>query len=63
MPQWLIFNVILSLIEGTQLITVYYKIGLHVDKKDHLCDLVVRFPGYWSRGLVSIPGATRFSEK
>jgi hypothetical protein len=28
-----------------------------------LCGLVVRVPGYRSRGLGSIPGATRFSEK
>jgi hypothetical protein len=30
---------------------------------DHLCGLVVRVPGYRSRGLGSIPGTTRFSEK
>jgi hypothetical protein len=30
---------------------------------DRLCGLVVRDPGYRSRGLGSIPGATRFSEK
>jgi hypothetical protein len=29
-------------------------------KVDLLCDLVVRAPGYRSRGLGSIPGATRF---
>jgi hypothetical protein len=28
-----------------------------------LCDLVVRVPGYRSRGPNSIPGATRLSEK
>jgi hypothetical protein len=28
-----------------------------------LCGLVVRVPGYRSRGPGSIPGATRFSEK
>jgi hypothetical protein len=28
-----------------------------------LCGLVVRVPGYWSRGAGSIPGATRFSVK
>jgi hypothetical protein len=28
----------------------------------HLCGLVVRVPGYRSRGRGSIPGATRFSE-
>jgi hypothetical protein len=33
---------------------------LHVD---HLCGLVVRVPGYRSRGPGSIPGATRFCEK
>jgi hypothetical protein len=27
---------------------------------DRLCGLVVRVPGYRSRGLGSIPGATRF---
>jgi hypothetical protein len=30
---------------------------------DRLCGLVVRVPGYRSRGAGSIPGATRFSEK
>jgi hypothetical protein len=30
---------------------------------DRLCDLVVRVPGYRSRGPGSIPGTTRFSEK
>jgi hypothetical protein len=30
---------------------------------DRLCGLVVRVPGYRSRGLGSIPGATGFSEK
>jgi hypothetical protein len=29
---------------------------------DRLCGLVVRVPGYRSKGLGSIPGATRFSE-
>jgi cellulose synthase/poly-beta-1,6-N-acetylglucosamine synthase-like glycosyltransferase len=29
----------------------------------HLCGLVVRVPGYRSRGPGSVPGATRFSEK
>jgi hypothetical protein len=40
---------------------------LHYDYEclyvDQLCGLVVRVPGYRSRGTVSIPGATRFSEK
>jgi hypothetical protein len=30
---------------------------------DRFCSLVVRVPGYRSRGPGSIPGATRFSEK
>jgi hypothetical protein len=30
---------------------------------DRLCGLVVRVPGYRSRGSGSIPGATRFSEE
>jgi hypothetical protein len=30
---------------------------------DSLCGVVVRVPGYRSRGQGSIPGATRFSEK
>jgi hypothetical protein len=30
---------------------------------DRLCGLVIRVPGYRSRGPGSIPGATRFSEK
>jgi hypothetical protein len=35
-----------------------------VEKKvDYLCGLIVRVPDYRSRGPVSIPGATRFSEK
>jgi hypothetical protein len=29
----------------------------------YLCGLVVRVPGYRSRGPCSIPGATRFSDK
>jgi hypothetical protein len=34
-----------------------------LEKQDHLCGLVVRVPGYRSRGPGSIPGATRLSEK
>jgi hypothetical protein len=30
---------------------------------DHLCSLVVRVPGYRSRGPGSIPGTTRIPEK
>jgi hypothetical protein len=31
--------------------------------EDRLCGLVVRVPGYRSRGPGAIPGAIRFSEK
>jgi hypothetical protein len=31
--------------------------------RDRLCGLVIRVPGYRSRGPGSIPGATSFSEK
>jgi hypothetical protein len=41
--------------------------GLHFyilsAQKDHLCGLVVRVPGYRSRGPGSVPGAARFSDK
>jgi hypothetical protein len=33
------------------------------NSSDRLCGLVVRVPGYNSRGTGSIPGASRFSEK
>jgi hypothetical protein len=33
------------------------------DVGDRLCGLVVRVPGYRSRGPFSIPSSTRFSEK
>jgi hypothetical protein len=33
------------------------------EQGDHTCGLVVRVPGYSSRGPGSIPCATRFSEK
>jgi hypothetical protein len=32
-------------------------------KVNLLCGIVVRVPGYRSRGLGSIPGGTKFSEK
>jgi hypothetical protein len=38
-------------------------ITIHCRALDRLCGLVVRVPGYRSRGPGSIPGATRFSEK
>jgi hypothetical protein len=34
-----------------------------ISSSGHFCGLVIRVPGYRSRGLSSIPGATRFSEK
>jgi hypothetical protein len=44
---------------------VRYELNLYVMQKkvDRLCGLVVRVPGYRSRGPDSIPGATRFSEQ
>jgi hypothetical protein len=36
---------------------------LVISNTHRLCGLVVRDPGYRSRGPVSIPSATRFSEK
>jgi hypothetical protein len=36
-------------------------ISRYQEALDCLCGLVVRVPGYRSRGLGSIPGATRFS--
>jgi hypothetical protein len=45
---------------GTQLINVIIYIQL---LSDRLCGLVVRVPGYRSRGPGSIPRATRFLEK
>jgi hypothetical protein len=51
----------LRFLSGTNCIyTVIYVIQKEVDR---LCGLVVRVPGYISRGPGSIPGATRFSEK
>jgi hypothetical protein len=35
----------------------------YLERNDRLCGLVVRVPGYKSREMGSIPGATRFSEK
>jgi hypothetical protein len=42
---------------------VWYKIFELREKSDCLHGLVIRVPGYRSRGPGSIPGATRFSEK
>jgi hypothetical protein len=41
----------------------YYYYYYYMFNKNRLCGLVVRVPGYRSRGLGSIPGATRCSEK
>jgi hypothetical protein len=38
-------------------------IDCNMKSNDRLCGLVVRFPGYRSRGPSSIPSATRFCEK
>jgi hypothetical protein len=38
-------------------------LSIAVIKVDLLCGLVVRVPGYRSRGLDSITGATRLSEE
>jgi hypothetical protein len=44
---------------------VRYELKLYVMRKkvDRLCGLLVRVPGYRSRGPGSISGAIRFSEK
>jgi hypothetical protein len=39
------------------------KICMYIMPPDSLCGLVVRVPGYRSRGPGSIPGATKLSEK
>jgi hypothetical protein len=46
-------------------VPVRYELYLYVMQKkvDRLCGIVVRVPGYRSRGQGSISGATRFSEK
>jgi hypothetical protein len=41
------------------LLTLFF----HVRLLDRLCGLVIRVPGYRSRGPCSVPSATRFSEK
>jgi hypothetical protein len=40
-----------------------YELNVLILPADRLCVLVVRVPGYRSRGPGSIPGATGFSEK
>jgi hypothetical protein len=44
-------------------LTIYMETSFGKICKDCLCGLVVRVPGYRSRGPGSIPGATGFSEK
>jgi hypothetical protein len=57
-----LFNLLLPM--GTcYLACVFFILILYGKFCDHLCDLVVRVPGYRSRGPGSIPSATRFSEK
>jgi hypothetical protein len=43
--------------------TVYLKLVMITESEGRLCCLVVRVPGYSSRGPDSISGASRFSEK
>jgi hypothetical protein len=38
-------------------------VNIICNDEDLLCGIVVRVPGYRSRGPGSIPGSTRFSEK
>jgi hypothetical protein len=40
-----------------------FNLDLYLSNMDRLCGLVVRVPGYRSRGPGLISGATRFSEK
>jgi hypothetical protein len=47
----------------TETLVLVNEIYMPVSKKDSLCGLVAKVPGYRSRGQGSIPGATRFSEK
>jgi hypothetical protein len=41
----------------------FWYLGMEPPGGDRLCGLVVRVPGYRSRGSGSVPGATKFSEK
>jgi hypothetical protein len=43
--------------------TCYFFLNFVLLSMDRLCGLVVRVPGYRSRGPGFIPGATTFSEK
>jgi hypothetical protein len=55
----------LKIIDVSIIESSYFNIILKVIFRlvDRLCGLLVRVPGYRSRGPGSIPGATRFSEK
>jgi hypothetical protein len=44
-------------------VTMVYSYIYHNFGRDHLCGLVVRVPGYRSRGPGSILGNTRFFEQ
>jgi hypothetical protein len=48
---------------GCQIGNVSQETEIELYKVDHLCGIVVRVPGYRSRGPGSIPGATRFSSR
>jgi hypothetical protein len=51
---------LLDLWHGPQALVLYLS---EISSNVRLCGLVVRVPGYRSRGPDSIPGFTRFSEK
>jgi hypothetical protein len=62
-----VFRVLRSLVDSVQQRTNATKDDVECvtvySAMDHLCGLVVRVPGYRSRGPGSISGATSFSEK
>jgi hypothetical protein len=58
------FETLVDYLTARRYITEYNIIN-HTNRylKDSLCGLLVRVPGYRSRGPGSVSGATRFSEK
>jgi hypothetical protein len=53
-----------STLQGRAITTcILYEINYYYQYYDHLCSIVVRVPGYRSRGPDSIPAPIRFSEK
>jgi hypothetical protein len=61
---WIVVIIIIIIIISLKLLVglCHFFRSLILDT-DRLCGLVVRVPGYRSRGPGSIPYATRFSEK